>query len=239
MPNGPRRPEEPAPVTPLPQDELVETVAEKEGRKLRARAQSDRGLARGLGVFGMVGWSVAVPTLLGIAGAFVQVGLMVVPIYVLGMEEPLQVFVWVALSYPISRAVKNAALLLLLRRHAPVLPLREGVVFALRLAVLSALVGAAVWGTLQGMQRWLPYEQYRAQVVSLGTGMVERTPPRTLHYAAALLLHCGVSTGAGLFVMGVLLKVLGFPELGYLIEWVRDRGWRRRAAEEGAPDAVA
>ncbi|NLW50376.1 MAG: oligosaccharide flippase family protein [Candidatus Brocadiaceae bacterium] len=179
------------------------------------------------------------PTLLGIAGAFVQVGLMVVPIYVLGMEEPLQVFVWVALSYPISRAVKNAALLLLLRRHAPVLPLREGVVFALRLAVLSALVGAAVWGTLQGMQRWLPYEQYRAQVVSLGTGMVERTPPRTLHYAAALLLHCGVSTGAGLFVMGVLLKVLGFPELGYLIEWVRDRGWRRRAAEEGAPDAVA
>lgn len=67
MPNGPRRPEEPAPVTPLPQEELVETVAEKEGRKLRARAQSDRGLARGLGVFGMVGWSVAVPTLLGIA----------------------------------------------------------------------------------------------------------------------------------------------------------------------------
>lgn len=47
-------------------DELVEIVGRKEARKERARAEGDRGIARGFGVFGMVGWSVSVPTLLGL-----------------------------------------------------------------------------------------------------------------------------------------------------------------------------
>lgn len=49
------------------QDDLAHTVARKEARKLRARAERDRGWAHGFGMFGMVGWSVAVPTVLGIA----------------------------------------------------------------------------------------------------------------------------------------------------------------------------
>jgi ATP synthase protein I len=36
-------------------------------RKLRARQRSDRTAWFGLGMFGLVGWSVAIPTLLGIA----------------------------------------------------------------------------------------------------------------------------------------------------------------------------
>jgi len=48
-------------------EDLADTVARKEARKLRARAEGERGLAHGLGMFGMVGWSVAVPTVLGIA----------------------------------------------------------------------------------------------------------------------------------------------------------------------------
>jgi ATP synthase protein I len=41
-------------------------VGRKAERRLKARQQRDRGLWFGLGMFGLVGWSVAVPTLLGV-----------------------------------------------------------------------------------------------------------------------------------------------------------------------------
>jgi len=53
-----------------PQDRstsLTENVAKKEERKLTARRDAAHGIWFGLGMFGMVGWSVAVPTLIGIA----------------------------------------------------------------------------------------------------------------------------------------------------------------------------
>ncbi len=50
-----------------PPDDLAKTVARKEARKQRARAEDKQSWAHGFGMFGMVGWSVAVPTLLGIA----------------------------------------------------------------------------------------------------------------------------------------------------------------------------
>jgi len=42
-------------------------VAEKEKRKLKALRDNKRSVWFGLGMFGMIGWSVAVPTLLGAA----------------------------------------------------------------------------------------------------------------------------------------------------------------------------
>ena len=45
---------------------VAEDVGRKAERRLKARRQQDRGLWFGLGMFGLVGWSVAVPTLLGI-----------------------------------------------------------------------------------------------------------------------------------------------------------------------------
>lgn len=47
--------------------ELLETVEEKARRKARAREEGDRTLWFGLGTFGLVGWSVMLPTVLGIA----------------------------------------------------------------------------------------------------------------------------------------------------------------------------
>ena len=46
---------------------LGEQVGEKEIRKVRARRAGDRSIWFGLGMFGVVGWSVAIPTLLGLA----------------------------------------------------------------------------------------------------------------------------------------------------------------------------
>lgn len=43
-----------------------ERVGDREARKLRARRRRDRGIWFGLGTFGVVGWSVVAPTLLGL-----------------------------------------------------------------------------------------------------------------------------------------------------------------------------
>lgn len=47
--------------------EVGETIGRKAERKLEAQGARHRGVWFGLGMFGLVGWSVAVPTLLGIA----------------------------------------------------------------------------------------------------------------------------------------------------------------------------
>jgi ATP synthase protein I len=46
---------------------LRDTIAAKEDRKLKARREPHRDIWFGLGMFGLVGWSVAIPTLLGVA----------------------------------------------------------------------------------------------------------------------------------------------------------------------------
>lgn len=52
---------------------LARRVEEKEARKIRARQEKPRSIWFGLGTFGMVGWSVAIPTLLGVAlGAWID-----------------------------------------------------------------------------------------------------------------------------------------------------------------------
>jgi ATP synthase protein I len=46
---------------------LSDKVAVKEARKIKGRLERDRDVLFGLGMFGLVGWSVAIPTLIGIA----------------------------------------------------------------------------------------------------------------------------------------------------------------------------
>ncbi|MFW5835133.1 MAG: AtpZ/AtpI family protein [Pseudomonadota bacterium] len=46
---------------------MGEAVDRKARRKAKARAEQSRGIWFGLGMFGLVGWAVAVPTLIGIA----------------------------------------------------------------------------------------------------------------------------------------------------------------------------
>ena len=53
--------------TDVPEERFADEVGASEQRKVRARAEGDRTVWFGLGMFGLVGWSVAVPTLLGLA----------------------------------------------------------------------------------------------------------------------------------------------------------------------------
>lgn len=46
---------------------FTEEVVKKERRRIRGLRQQDRTVWFGLGMFGVVGWSVAIPTLIGVA----------------------------------------------------------------------------------------------------------------------------------------------------------------------------
>jgi ATP synthase protein I len=50
-----------------PRDKLLEQIEAKESRKVKARKEGEKSAWFGLGMFGLVGWSVAIPTLIGIA----------------------------------------------------------------------------------------------------------------------------------------------------------------------------
>jgi ATP synthase protein I len=50
-----------------PHKEFRRKVKETQNRKLRARRQGDQGVWFGLGMFGLVGWSVTIPALVAIA----------------------------------------------------------------------------------------------------------------------------------------------------------------------------
>lgn len=47
--------------------DMEKSVAEKEARRIIARREGDRSMLFGLSIFGLVGWSLVVPTLLGVA----------------------------------------------------------------------------------------------------------------------------------------------------------------------------
>ena len=48
-------------------EEFIRKVGLKESRKLKARREKVRSVRFGMGMFGLVGWSVAIPTLMGVA----------------------------------------------------------------------------------------------------------------------------------------------------------------------------
>ncbi|MFN1834162.1 AtpZ/AtpI family protein [Balneola sp. MJW-20] len=46
--------------------EIADKVRRKSERRLRAKSENKKGLMFGLGMFGLVGWSVSVPAILGL-----------------------------------------------------------------------------------------------------------------------------------------------------------------------------
>ncbi len=48
-------------------EKLIQQIGQKEARKLKARREEERNAWFWLGMFGLVGWAVAIPTVLGVA----------------------------------------------------------------------------------------------------------------------------------------------------------------------------
>jgi ATP synthase protein I len=49
------------------QDRFASEVGKKETRKIKSEQEPDQTVWFGLGMFGIIGWSVAIPTLIGVA----------------------------------------------------------------------------------------------------------------------------------------------------------------------------
>ena len=67
------KPNTPGETPPVPEEDFSKAVERKESRKLKARSRDGRGVWFGLGMFGLIGWSVALPALAGVAlGAWID-----------------------------------------------------------------------------------------------------------------------------------------------------------------------
>jgi len=115
------------------------------------------------------------PTFLGIIASLVQVVFLVVSIGVLRLNHPQDIFLAVAVAYPLSRIFKNVALLALLRLHVPILPLRETAGFAVKLAATCAAFGFAVYGVRTVLDGLLPLRDFKRHDVVLDTFNAENT----------------------------------------------------------------
>ena len=105
-------------------------------------------------------------------------------------------------------------MVLVLKRYVNVLPWRPTLVFAGKLAVMSVAVGVVGWVTLRWTEARFPYELYRLE--------------RSRMYDVIKLVHCTLPSIAAGLVMILALVLLKFDETGFVIQWVKDRGWKRR-----------
>lgn len=65
--------DDPGPTFETREDALRHKIGAAEARKLRTKRRGVQGIWLGLGMFGLIGWSVAIPTLLGtLLGAFID-----------------------------------------------------------------------------------------------------------------------------------------------------------------------
>ncbi len=109
------------------------------------------------------------PTLVGIGATAFHAAFLFVLIVTLGLRYPFEIFVVVALSFPVSRAAKNFVLIALLRRRISFLPVKRTAVFAGKLCVVSLGVGLAAYLTLKPVQHILPISNLKPKVVMLDT----------------------------------------------------------------------
>jgi ATP synthase protein I len=63
----------PEPASETREDALCHEIAAAETRKLRTKRRGVQGIWLGLGMFGLIGWSIAIPTLMGtLLGVFID-----------------------------------------------------------------------------------------------------------------------------------------------------------------------
>lgn len=166
------------------------------------------------------------PTALGIGFALFQTAILYVGVMWLGFDDPLQAFILVCAAYTVARGLKNLCLYLCLRRRLPLMSWREGVVFLAKLLMICAVMGGAVWGARLGLVHAFPLRPLSGYGGS------------KLVFFLVKAVHVGVPGLAGLvaFLGGcVALKV---EEFRIIVQWVRERGWKKRPKPGSASDSV-
>ncbi len=157
-----------------------------------------------------------VPTLIGACASLGQVGFLYFLFRAMGSAEAADgsaflgvgaPFVVVALAYPVSRLAKNLVLGTVLHAKLRLFHWRDVVVFLPKVAVVSALTGAATWAAWQGIQV-LPSTRL-LRFVRLGV-------PSLVAFATFV---------AALF--GLRLMGWSIAEFDIILDWVRHTGWAK------------
>jgi peptidoglycan biosynthesis protein MviN/MurJ (putative lipid II flippase) len=153
------------------------------------------------------------PSVLGIIFSILPSLALYVAIEKMGYAE--HAFILVCAAWTVSRALKNIFLLGFAQAHVRLFTLNEAVPFTLKIAALCAAPAAAAWGTHRWISSFLPLTQY-AQT--------------RLRFEAMKCVHVAVPSLAALVAFVVLCIVLRLEEFQLAVNWVREKGWRRRDA---------
>ena len=157
------------------------------------------------------------PTLIGAAASFAQIGFLYVAFNVLEGPDSaakawlsgagLTPFVMVALAYPLSRALKNVILGAALHVHLKLFRLRDCASFAPQVALLSAVTGLATWAV------WLGVE-------GVGPTLIGKVVRLGVPSAAACAAFIGTL---------LALRKIGWPvaEFDIILEWLHETGWQK------------
>jgi len=159
------------------------------------------------------------PIGLGLAATAFHVGFLLLLVEGFQMRSPDQLFIPVALSFPVSRIFKNVILIAVLKRRVrEVFPARRTLVFFLKLLALTAGVGAVTGLTAGPVASAFP-------LVSPGAGGSRMTflLDKTLHFAIPFSLGAGAGVA--------ILFALQFEEARDIVAWVRRKGWRELRAK--------
>jgi hypothetical protein len=109
------------------------------------------------------------PTALGMVSAVFHTLFLGIGINVLGYNYPSEIFVLVAISFPVSRIFKNLFLLAIMRTRLPIFPPRETLVFLGQMVLLCTAVGGAVYASFQPLHRRLPVNPLKEREVLVDT----------------------------------------------------------------------
>lgn len=159
------------------------------------------------------------PAVLGVVFSLLPSFGLYVFVELLGYDSAFQSLLAVCIAYSGRLALKNIVLFGFLQRRVRIISPREAAAFGGKLLVVGAAVAAVAWLVYRPVLARLP-------ATALGEG--------ALQFKLVKCVHAGLPAAAALavFVAGcVLLRV---EEFRIAVQWVKDKGWRKRPVEGGA-----
>ena len=190
---------------------------------------------------------VVAPTFIGMALSLAQVGALFLLIRGLGYDKPNQIFYIVLIAFPVTRALKNFILMLILRIRLRDGAPRGGALFLLRLAILTLVVGGATWGAQRITARFVNPDRYAAPRVMLDTRKPQDAaapqdktaldrPVRRIPFEISKFILAAVPALAATAVFLIACFLLRIEEFRIILNWLRERGWKK-TKEDAPPDA--
>lgn len=156
------------------------------------------------------------PTAAGILFSLLHGFGLYVAITQLGFDTPDQKFLAVCIAMPLSRGLKNVLLFFFLQRRVHMFTLSKGLGFALKLALVSGIVGVTSRLVHQPLTHVLRESAFA---------------DRLMMFKLVKCVHLALPALAALAVFLGLCIALRIEEFGIALHWVRSRGWRKSSAQ--------